>query len=140
MTYRCAAFDPYKRRPLNLEINMSKPSRFFTIETSQISEIASRIERRMRKLRLSVARLSSKCSIVSGGLGQENQPGLSRSRIAKILRNRGEGPSRSAARVIVPAELVVLARALKVSVEWLSGQGSNEDPIVWNVLAEPDSA
>ncbi|HXI22609.1 MAG TPA: hypothetical protein VNG71_01960 [Pyrinomonadaceae bacterium] len=119
---------------------MSKPSRFFTIETSQISEIANRIERRMRKLHLSVSKLSAKCSIVSEALGHEQQPALSRSRIAKILMNRGPGSSRSAARVIARSELIVLARALEVSVEWLSGQGNHEDPIVWNVLAEPERA
>ena len=114
---------------------MSKPSRF-TIETSQLSETATRIERRMRKLRLSVEQLSRKCSIISSTLSEENQPSLSRSRIAKILMNRGVSGSRSAARVIARSELILLAQALEVSVEWLAGQRDNEDPIVWNVLAE----
>lgn len=118
---------------------MPKPSRFFTVETSEISEIATRLERRMRKLRLSVAQLSHKCSVISGKLDDENLPGLSRSRIAKILMNRASGSSgRSAARVIARSELILLARALEVSVEWLSGQRNNEDPVVWNVLAEPE--
>lgn len=118
---------------------MPKPSRFLGVETSEISEIAIRIERRMRNLRLSVAQLSHKCSIISGALGEENQPALSRSRIAKILMTRGGASSgTSAARVITRSELMLLARALEVSVEWLGGTRNNEDPVVWNVLAQPE--
>jgi transcriptional regulator with XRE-family HTH domain len=117
---------------------MPKPSRFFTVETSEISEIATRLQRRMRKLRLSVAQLSKKCSIIAGSLADEKQPTLSRTRIAKILMNRGGSSGRSAARVIARSELIMLARALGVSVEWLSGRTDNEDPIVWNLLAEPE--
>lgn len=120
---------------------MPKTSRFFSLEQSHISEIAVRIERRMRKLGLTVSELSEKCSVVAAELIDDDEsPSLSRPRIAKILMNRRSSSARSAARVISGSELMILARALEVSVEWLSGQGDNEDPIVWNVLAEPERA
>jgi hypothetical protein len=88
-----------------------------------------------------VSDLSKECSVVAAEVTEdEDCPSLSRPRIAKILMNRGSSPGRSAARVISRSELIILARALKVSVEWLSGQKDNEDPIVWNVLAEPERA
>ena len=52
--------------------------------------------------------------------------------------NRHDVPARSAARIITPAELTVLANVLKVSAEWLLGQADNRDPVVWNVLANPE--
>jgi len=119
---------------------MPKTSRFFSVEQSQISEIAVRIERRMRNLGLTVSELSEKCSVVAAGLSSDESPSLSRPRIAKILMNRRGSSARSAARVISGSELMILACALEVSIEWLSGQKDNEDPIVWNVLAEPQRA
>lgn len=120
---------------------MPKASRFFTVEASQISEIAIRIQSRMRKLGMSVSELSERCSVVAPELLEgEDCPSLSRPRIAKILMHRHGSSGRSAAKVITRSELIILAKALNVSVEWLSGQKDNEDPIVWNVLAEPERA
>lgn len=120
---------------------MPKTSRFFSVEQGQLSEIAVRIERRMRSLGLTVSGLSEKCSMVATELIDDDEtPSLSRPRIAKVLMNRRGSSARSAAKVISGSELMILARALEVSVEWLSGQKDNEDPIVWNVLAEPERA
>src|SRR5260370_21238990 len=47
-------------------------------------------------------------------------------------------PGSSVASVISHEEVTLLARALECSVEWLSGQGEGEDPVVWNVLSEPE--
>lgn len=52
--------------------------------------------------------------------------------------NRNVGPAKSAARIISFEELAVLARVLQVSVEWLIGQEGNSDPVVWNVVADPN--
>jgi hypothetical protein len=71
-------------------------------------------------------------------INNDESPSLSRPRIAKILMNRRGSSARSAARVISGSELMILSRALEVSVEWLNGQRNNEDPIVWDVLAEPE--
>jgi hypothetical protein len=103
-----------------------------------MKEIAQRIRSRMRQLGLSANQLSIACSIAAIQLEQGEQPGVRRDRIAKILMNCQPRPASAAAGRISHEEMLVLARALKVSYEWLSVQTENEEPIVWNVLAQPE--
>jgi hypothetical protein len=94
----------------------------------------------MRQLRLTASQLSDACSIAAGHLERDEQPGLRRDRIAKILMNCQPQPGSSAANRISYEEMLILARALRVSVEWLSVQTENEEPVVWNLLAQPERA
>src|ERR1051325_3245321 len=90
------------------------------------------------KLGLTQTALSEKCSIEGANLPEENKhPSLGRERISKILMNRHNRPNENAARSISQAEFSTLARVLEVSVEWLRGDGLDEDGVVWIVLAEP---
>jgi len=98
---------------------------------ARLKRTANRIYSRMQALGLNETELAERC-------GLAETPCLSRDRISKILMNRQEVPAKSAARVITPTELMVLASVLKVSIEWLIGQVENRDPVVWNVLAHPD--
>jgi hypothetical protein len=117
---------------------MSKSSRFSTGPRRQMKEIALRIQGRMRALGYSAGQLSKECSIVAANLHNAEQPSLGRDRVAKILMNCKASPGTSAAIVISHKEMEIVARALKVSVEWLSVQTDNEEPIVWNVLTQPE--
>jgi len=118
---------------------MPQSSRYSTGARGRIKEIALRMQSRMRKLDYSQEKLSKACSIVAGELYSEaEQPTLRRDRIAKILMNLQHRTGSSVATTISDAELLVLARALKCSVEWLSVRGLEENPIVWNVLSEPE--
>lgn len=104
-------------------------------------EIALRVQSRMRQLRLSATQLSDACSIAASKLDHDiDQPGLRRDRIAKILMNCQPRPGKSAASRISHEEMLILAQALRVSVEWLSVQTENEEPVVWNLLAQPERA
>ena len=95
----------------------------------------------MRQLGLSASQLSDACSIAASKIEHDTEePGLRRDRIAKILMNCQPQPGRAAANRISYQEMRVLAQALKVSVEWLSVQTENEEPVVWNVLARPERA
>lgn len=120
---------------------MPKSSRLSSGAHRRIKEIALRIQSRMRKLGYSQEKLSQICSLVAAELSTDpDHPTLRRDRIAKILMNLQHRPGSSVAITISDAELLVLARALKCSIEWLSGRGLDEDPVVWNVLAEPERA
>jgi hypothetical protein len=100
---------------------------------------SERIYRRMRLLGLNETQLSERCSLAGIHLFNDDEvPRLTRDRLSKILMNRQQMPAKSAARIITHPELTVLANVLKVSVEWLVGQEENRDPVVWNVLANPD--
>src|SRR5262249_23547510 len=112
----------------------------FIPNTAQLKRIADRIYNRMRGLGLNETQLSERCSLAALHLFEADQdaPTLSRDRVAKILMNRQDTPAKSAARVITYPELRVLASVLRVSPEWLIGQNENRDPVVWNVLAQPD--
>jgi hypothetical protein len=104
-----------------------------------MNEIALRIQSRMRELGFNATQLSDTCSIAASKLEPETeQPGLRRDRIAKILMNCQPSPGKSAASVMSHEEMTILASALKVSVEWLSVQTDNDEPVVWNVLAQPE--
>jgi hypothetical protein len=93
----------------------------------------------MHQLGLSASQLSEACSVAVSRSEQETQqPGLRRDRIAKILMNCQLQPGSAAASRITYAELRLLAQALRVSIEWLSVQTENPEPIVWNVLAQPE--
>jgi hypothetical protein len=93
----------------------------------------------MRFLGLNETQLSERCSLTAIHLFEDAEvPGLTRDRVSKILMNRQDVPAKSAARIVTHAELTVLANVLEVSVEWLIGQEENRDPVVWNVLANPD--
>jgi hypothetical protein len=106
---------------------------------SKLRPTAERIYSRMRFLGLNETQLAERCSLAAIHLFENDKvPSLTRDRVSKILMNRQEVPAKSAARIVTKAELVVLANVLKVSVEWLIGQDENRDPIVWNVLANPD--
>src|SRR2546426_6202034 len=97
------------------------------------------MQSRMRKLGFSQEELSKTCSVQAGELYSEaEQPKLRRDRIGKILMNLQARAGSSVATTISDAELIVLGRALKCSVEWFSGRGVGEDPIGWNVLAEAE--
>jgi len=118
---------------------MSKSSHFSVGAVKRVKEIALRIQSRMRQLNLSASQLSDVCSVVLSKLDEDTDlPGLRRDRIAKILMNSKPSPEKAAAKAISDVELTILARALKCSAEWLSGKGLDEDPIVWNVLTEPE--
>ena len=119
---------------------MPKSSRFSTGAHKQLGEIALRIKSRMSQLGLTANQLSNECSIAAAKSEQDVETGLRRDRIAKILMNCQPRPGRSAASVISREEMSVLAQALKVSLEWLSVQTENEEPIVWNLLAQPNRA
>ena len=106
---------------------------------SGLQKTANRIHSRMRCLGLNETELSERCSLAAIHLFEDAAvPGLTRDRVSKILMNRQGVPAKSAARVITQAELTVLAQVLQVSTEWLIGQEENPDPVVWNVLANPD--
>jgi len=93
----------------------------------------------MRLLGLNETQLAERCSLAGIHLFEDAEvPNLTRDRVSKILMNRRDVPASSAARVVTQAELAVLANVLAVSVEWLIGQEENRDPVVWNVLANPD--
>src|SRR5947209_17875888 len=118
---------------------MPKSSRLSTGARRRMKEIALRMQSRMRKLGYSQERLSDNCSIKAGEIFSESdQPTLRRDRIAKILMNLQHRQGSSAATTISDAELLILSRSLRCSVEWLSGRGLDEDPVVWNVLTEPE--
>jgi len=118
---------------------MPKSSRLSTGARRRMKEIALRMQSRMRKLGYSQERLSDICSIKAGEIFSESdQPTLRRDRIAKILMNLQHRQGSSAATTISDAELLILSRSLRCSVEWLSGRGLDEDPVVWNVLTEPE--
>lgn len=117
---------------------MSKASRSQAIDPALMKLVAERIYSRMRKLGLTQTALSEKCSIQGAHLTEnEPPPSLGRERISKILMNRHERPNENAARSMSQGEFRALARVLKVSVEWLCGDGLDEDGVIWNVLAEP---
>lgn len=117
---------------------MPKASRFSGLLTSRLTKIALRIRNRMNQLNLNEGELAQRCNNLALDIfPDEQQPRLSRERIAKILMNCKARPEKSAAKVISPQELVILALALKVSIEWLAGQEDNRDPVLWDVLAEP---
>ena len=93
----------------------------------------------MRFLGLNETQLSERCSLAAVQMFEDAiAPSLTRDRVSKILMNRQDVPAKSAARIITHVELAVLARVLQVSIEWLIGQEENRDPVVWNVLANPD--
>jgi hypothetical protein len=93
----------------------------------------------MRILGLNETQLSERCSLAAIHLLEDPEvPSLTRDRVSKILMNRQDAPAKSAARIITGPELLVLANVLRVSVEWLIGQGTKRDPVVWNVLANPE--
>jgi len=108
---------------------------------SRLQNTANKIHSRMRSLGLNETELSERCSAAAIHLFEDGEvPGLTRDRLSKILMNRQRVPARSAARVITHTELAVLAQVLQVSSDWLLGQEQNRDPVVWNVLANPDRA
>ena len=108
-------------------------------DLSQMKHVANRIHSRMHSLGLNKTQLSERCSLAALHLFEDAEaPGLTRDRISKILMNRKEVPAKSAARIITHPELKVLSTVLNVSREWLIGQKENRDPVVWNVLAQPD--
>lgn len=117
---------------------MPKASRSQAIDPSLMNLVATRVHRRMKKLGLTHTGLSEKCSIAGAHLSEVGErPSLSRERISKILMNRHDRPNENAARSLTQFEFRILADVLKVSVEWLRGDGLGKDGIVWNVLAEP---
>ena len=118
---------------------MPKSSNFSAAARARINEIARRIQSQMDKLGYSQEKLSASCGVIAGEMYSEaEQPKLRRDRIAKILMNLRRTPKSSIAVTISDAELSVLARALKCSVEWLSARGLEKEPVIWNVLAEPE--
>lgn len=120
---------------------MPKPSRFSGLLPSRMIKIALRIRNRMNQLGLNEGELANRCSRLALDIfPEEEQPRISRERIAKILMNCKASPEKSAARVISLQEMVVLALALKVSLEWLTGQEDNCNPVLWDTLTEPQSA
>lgn len=117
---------------------MSKASRSQAIDPGLMNFIANRIHRRMQKLGLTHSELSEQCSIGGTRLSTHaERPSLSRERVSKILMNRHDRPNENAARSLTQMEMNILADVLKVSVEWLRGDGLEKDGVVWNVLAEP---
>jgi hypothetical protein len=108
---------------------------------SRLQNTAKRIHSRMRGLGLNETELSERCSLAAIKLFEDAEvPSLTRDRVSKILMNRQDVPAKSAARVVTNAELTVLAQVLQVPTEWLLGQEQNRDPVVWNVLTNPDRA
>ncbi len=95
----------------------------------------------MEALGLNETELSEQCSLAAIHIFEDDDPPvLTRDRVSKILMNRQDVPAKSAARIISQAELMVLSNVLQVSIEWLTGQEGNRDPVVWNALANPDRA
>jgi hypothetical protein len=90
----------------------------------------------MRQLGLNDQLLAEACTREARSRGVPLR--MSRERVAKILMNCKKNPERSAARIISYSELKAFAAALSVSAEWLVGQHDNQDPVHWNVLAEPE--
>jgi hypothetical protein len=105
---------------------------------ARLKHTAKKIYSRMQYLGLNETELSERCLAAIHMFEDLDLPSLTRDRISKILMNRREAPAKSSARVITHGELAVLANVLKVSIEWLMGQEKNRDPVVWNVLAQPD--
>jgi hypothetical protein len=118
-----------------------RATRFNDSLDSRIPAIARRIRNRMRHLGLNEQALADECNRRACEALPVGAPlKMSRERIAKILMNCKKNPERSAAKVISHSELMVLSTALSASVEWLVGQHDNQDPVHWNVLAEPAHA
>ena len=113
---------------------MPRATRFTDSLDGRIPFIARRIRNRMGQLGLNDQHLAEACN--REALSKGVPLNVSRERIAKILMNCKKNPERSAARIISYTELEALSTALSVSVEWLTGQRDNRDPVHWNVLAE----
>src|SRR5207244_6563527 len=113
-------------------------SNFSAAARARINEIARRIQSQMDKLGYGQEKLSASCGVIAGEMYSEaEQPKLRRDRIAKILMNLRRTPKSSIAVTISDAELSVLARALKCSVEWLSARGLVKESVRRNVVAGP---
>lgn len=120
---------------------MPKASRFSGSLHNRVPHIAFRLRSQMQRLGLSEMALARRCEHLAQDLfPKADQPRISRERIAKILMNCKTSPGKSAARILIHQELVVFSRALKVSIEWLIGQEDVRDPVLWDVLAEPERA
>lgn len=120
---------------------MPRATRFTDSLDSRIPAIARRIRNRMNSLGLNDQALADECN----RLACEAAPGagrlkMSRERVAKILMNCKKNPERTSAKIISYTELKALSAALAVSIEWLVGQQDNQDPVHWNVIAEPTRA
>lgn len=95
----------------------------------------------MQELGLNQTNLALRCDETAQGLfPNDQQPVITRVRIAKILMHCKAKAGKSAARTISPQELLVLSSALNVSQEWLSGQEDNRDLVLWDPLADPARA
>jgi hypothetical protein len=95
----------------------------------------------MTEIGLSQTELAKRCNIASADLFcADEQPNITRERIAKILMRCKANPRKSAARVITHQELLVLAAVLQVSVEWLTAEADSQDLLLWDLLAEPQRA
>jgi hypothetical protein len=122
--------------PFPEEEGMPKVSPLAVIEPARLRQIALRIRNRMGDLGLTEEALARRCT----NLAQNRFPEpffMTRERIAKILMNCHKEPKPSAAKVLMPQELEVLAIALKVPQEWLLGQAESRDMILWDPLAHP---
>jgi hypothetical protein len=95
----------------------------------------------MRLLRLNEQALADECNRRAREVlrGTERLR-MSRERIAKILMNCKKNPERTSAKLISYTELKALSASLSVSIEWLVGQQDNQDPVHWNIIAEPTRA
>lgn len=120
---------------------MPRATRFTDSLDSRIPAIARRIRNRMSSLGLNDQALADECnrSACEVAPGAERLK-MSRERVAKILMNCKKNPERTSAKIISYTELKALSAALSVSIEWLVGQQDNQDPVHWNVIAEPARA
>jgi hypothetical protein len=115
---------------------MPKVSPLAVIEPARLRQIALRIRSRMGDLGLSEEALARCCTELAEKRLAEPLS-MTRERIAKILMNCCQQPKPSAAKVLMPQELEVLAIALKVPREWLFAQQESRDMILWDPLAHP---
>lgn len=91
----------------------------------------------MNELGLSQVEMAARCCSADQNLfPEEQQPQITRERIARILMHCKAAPGKSAARVISSQELHALASALQVSIEWLAGR----DLVLWDPLSDPQRA
>ena len=95
----------------------------------------------MNDLALNQTQLAARCTNAAQDLFPDDQQTvITRERIARILMHCKASPGKSAARAITAQEMFVLSKVLKVSQEWLGGQGASRDIVLWDPLADPARA
>lgn len=118
---------------------MPKASRFSLPLATRLHKFSLRLRNRMRQQGINESELAARCARLAKEVfpAEETRPQMSRARVGKILMNCKARPEKSAARVVSQQELMLFALVLQTSIEWLTGQEDSRDPVLWDMLAEP---